>query len=447
MGVLTLVHILISFAACTEALRRADFPQGFVFGTASSAYQYEGAVDEGQRGPTIWDTLTRRPGRVIDFSNADVAVDHYHRYKEDVDLMKDIGMDAYRFSISWSRIFPNGTGEPNEEGLNYYNSLIDTLLDKGIQPYVTLFHWDLPQALEDRYGGWLNLQIVEGESSTEPYVVAHNILLAHAGAFHTYKQHFKNEQGGVIGIALDSKWYEPLSDVDEDTEAAARAMDFELGWFLDPLMFGRYPPSMQKLAGDRLPKFSSHASKLASGSVDFVGINHYTTLYVRNDRMRIRKLVMNDASTDSATIPTAYRHGKRIGETAASRWLHIVPWGMFNLMKHIKEKYGNPPVIVTENGMDDSNSPFSRLENVLQDDKRIQYHSDYMSNLLDAIRKEGCNVLGYFVWSLLDNWEWNSGYTVRFGLYYIDYNNNLTRIPKASVKWFSQFLAQNTAII
>jgi len=221
---------------------------------------------------------------VIDFSNADVAVDHYHRYKEDVDLMKDIGMDAYRFSISWSRIFPNGTGEPNEEGLNYYNNLIDALLDKGIQPYVTLFHWDLPQVLEDRYGGWLNSQIVdnfvryastcfkefgdrvkhwitfnephnfaiegydlgiqapgrcsilshmfcrEGKSSTEPYIVAHNILLAHAGAFHTYKQHFKNEQGGLIGIALDSKWYEPLSDVDEDKEAAARAMDFELGW-------------------------------------------------------------------------------------------------------------------------------------------------------------------------------------------------------------------------
>lgn len=149
-----------SFAASAEAIRRADFPPGFTFGTASSAYQYEGAVNEGQRGPTIWDTLTRRPGRVIDFSNADVAVDHYHRYKEDVDLMKDIGVDAYRFSISWSRIFPNGTGKPNEEGLSYYNSLIDVLLDKGIQPYVTLFHWDLPQALEDKYGGWLNSQIV-----------------------------------------------------------------------------------------------------------------------------------------------------------------------------------------------------------------------------------------------------------------------------------------------
>ncbi|KAF0904644.1 hypothetical protein E2562_036017 [Oryza meyeriana var. granulata] len=384
--------------------------------------------------------------------------------------MKDIGMDAYRFSISWSRIFPNGTGEPNEEGLSYYNSLIDALLDKGIEPYVTLFHWDLPQALEDRYGGWLNSEIIEdfiqyaftcfkefgdrvkhwitfnephnfaidgydfgiqapgrcsilshvfcreGKSSTEPYIVAHNILLAHAGAFRTYKQHFKvidvkfssevslrnrsnkdknmhvfmyelqKEQGGLIGIALNSRWYEPFSSADEDREAAARAMDFELGWFLDPLMFGHYPPPMQKLAGDRLPQFSTQASKLVSRSLDFVGINHYTTLYARNDRMRIRKLVMNDASTDSAVIPTAYRHGKKIGETAASSWLHIVPWGMFKLMKHMKEKYGNPPVIITENGMDDANHPFSRLEDVLQDDKRIQYHNDYMSNLLDAIR-------------------------------------------------------------
>uniref|UniRef100_A0A0D9WTC9 4-hydroxy-7-methoxy-3-oxo-3,4-dihydro-2H-1,4-benzoxazin-2-yl glucosidebeta-D-glucosidase n=1 Tax=Leersia perrieri TaxID=77586 RepID=A0A0D9WTC9_9ORYZ len=509
MGLLTLVHILVSFSACAEAISRADFPPGFIFGTASSAYQYEGAVNEGQRGPTIWDTLTKRPGRVIDFSNADVAVDHYHRYKEDVELMKDIGLDAYRFSISWSRIFPNGTGEPNEDGLSYYNNLIDALLDKGIEPYVTLFHWDLPQALEDRYGGcedfvqyaftcfkefgdrvkhWITFNephnfaidgydlgiqapgrcsilshvfCREGKSSTEPYIVSHNILLAHAGAFRIYEQHFKKEQGGLIGIALDSKWYEPFSSVDEDREAAARAMDFELGWFLDPLMFGHYPPSMQKLAGDRLPQFFPQASKLVSGSLDFVGINHYTTLYAKNDRMRVRKLVMNDASTDSAVIPTgqfcitdfsactmtAYRHGKKIGDTAASSWLHIVPWGMFKLMKHLKEKYGNPPVIITENGMDDANHRFSRLEDALQDDKRIQYHNDYMSNLLDAIRKEGCNVHGYFVWSLLDNWEWNSGYTVRFGLYYIDYNNNLTRIPKASVQWFNQVLAQKTAII
>ncbi|CAD6338617.1 unnamed protein product [Miscanthus lutarioriparius] len=418
MGVLTLVHILISFAACAEALRRADFPQGFVFGTASSAYKYEGAVNEGQRGPTIWDTLeTTR--------NADIAVDHYHRYKHSI-------------LCSLSFFLLDGTGDPNEEGLNYYNSLIDVLLDKGIQPYVTLFHWDLPQALEDRYGGWLNSQIVddfvhyastcftefgdrvkhwitfiephnfaidgydfgiqapgrcsilshifcrEGKSSTEPYVVAHNILIAHAGAFHSYKQQFKKEQGGIIGIALDSKW------------------------FLDPLMFGHYPP-MQKLAGDRLPQFSTQASKLVSGSLDFVGINHYTTLYVRNDRMRIRKLVMNDASTDSAIIPTAYRHGKKIGETAASGWLHIVPWGMFKLMKYIKEMYGNPPVIITENGRKAATSTVTSYGH--------------------------CSITGSGTFV----------YTVRFGLYYIDYNNNLTKIPKASVEWFRQVLAQKTA--
>ncbi|KAK4286032.1 hypothetical protein QN277_002646 [Acacia crassicarpa] len=459
--------LIIQFFVRSESISRGDFPDGFIFGTASSAYQFEGAVNEGNRGVSIWDTFTRLPGRILDFSNADMAVDQYHRFKNDIELMKDMGMDFYRFSISWSRIFPNGTGEPSAEGINYYNSLIDALLEKGIQPFVTLYHWDLPQMLEDQYEGWLSTQVIKdfehyaylcfksfGDrvkywvTFNEPHNFAlhgYDLGIQAPGrcsilAYRTYQQHFKERQGGQIGMALDAIWYEPITDLDEDKDAAGRAMDFSVGWFLDPIFFGKYPLSMEQLVAERLPEITDATSKMLVGSLDFVGINHYTSLYTRNDRTRIRKLVLQDASSDAAVITTPYRKGAVIGERAASRWLHIVPWGIRKMVNYVKNKYGNPPMIITENGMDDSNGPFITLEKTLQDDKRIRFHRDYLSNLSAAIREDNCDVRGYFVWSLLDNWEWNMGYTVRFGLYYVDFNNNLTRIPKASAQWFKNML-------
>ncbi|XP_057839739.1 beta-glucosidase 40 isoform X2 [Cryptomeria japonica] len=409
--------------------------------------------------------------------------------------MADMGLDAYRFSISWSRIYPNGSGEINEAGVEHYNKFIDALLEKGIEPYVTLYHWDLPQALEDAYNGWLNTKIITdyaqfaetcferfgdrvknwltfnephtfaiqgydvglhapgrcsilfhvlcgaGNSRTEPYIVAHHVLLSHATAVDIYRKKYKAEQGGRIGIAFDVMWYEPMSNSSEDVAATQRAQDFQFGWFMDPIFFGEYPRSMRERVGDRLPSFSIEESNLVRWSLDFVGINHYTTYYAANDEKHIIGFVLNDALADSGAITLPFRKGTAIGSKAASIWLYIVPWGIRSLMNYIKERYGNPPVIITENGMDDSNSIFIPLKKALKDEQRIRYHADYLSSLSAAIKEDGCDVRGYFAWSLLDNWEWAGGYTSRFGLYFIDYNDNLKRYPKDSVKWFKKFLS------
>ncbi|KAM1214734.1 hypothetical protein ACFX2I_011219 [Malus domestica] len=497
--VVTAFLLAVGFPTCLSDsdINRGSFPKGFVFGTASSAFQYEGAVKEDGRGPSIWDTFSHTFGKIADSSNADVAVDEYHRYKaslEDVQRMKDMGMDAYRFSISWTRIFPNGTGHINQAGVDYYNRLIDALLAKGIEPYVTLYHWDLPQALEDKYSGWLNPQVIKdfatyadacfqnfgdrvkhwitfnephtfsiqgydvgleapgrcsiplflfcraGNSATEPYMVAHNVILSHGTAADIYRRKYKSKQRGSVGASFDVIWYESATNSTADVIATKIAQDFQLGWFLDPFMFGDYPSSMRSRVGSRLPTFSKSESALIKGSLDFVGINHYTTFYGSNDTADIIGHLLNDSLADSGAITLPFKDGKPIGDRANSIWLYIVPEGMRKLMNYIKKKYGNPLVIITENGMDDPNSPFISLKDALKDTKRIKYHHDYLKNLLASIKEDGCNVKGYFAWSLLDNWEWAAGYTSRFGLYFVDYKDKLKRYPKDSVQWFTKFL-------
>ncbi|XP_024021043.1 beta-glucosidase 16 isoform X2 [Morus notabilis] len=408
--------------------------------------------------------------------------------QEDVGIMKDIGFQAYRFSISWSRLLPNGTrsGGVNRDGIDYYNNLINELLSNGLEPFVTLFHWDLPQALQDTYGGFLSPKIVDdfkdyaelcyrefgdrvkhwipinephifttrgyeygsfapgrcspwlspdcngGDSATEPYLVGHNQLLVHAAAVQVYKTKYQNTQKGQIGIALNVPWVVPLSQSIADQEASNRALVFTYDWFMEPLKSGSYPAEMTTYVGERLPKFSEEQSSMLKGSFDFIGLNYYSASYAANGTC---KRINPRASTDSCVVHLSERNGTTIGPKAASDWLYIYPKGIEDLLLYTRDKFNNPVVYITENGVDELNN--GQLS--LNDNIRVNYYADHLSFVQRAIRK-GANVRGYFAWSLLDNFEWADGYTVRFGIVYVDYKDGLRRYLKDSAKWFKQFL-------
>ncbi|XP_050224064.1 beta-glucosidase 12-like [Mercurialis annua] len=477
------------------SLNQSSFPAGFLFGTASAAYQYEGAANEGGRGPSIWDTYTHRyPGKILDGSTGNVANDAYHKYKEDVGIMKEMGLDAYRFSISWSRILPKGklNGGVNKEGIKYYNNLINELLANGIKPFITLFHWDLPQALEDEYGGFLSYKIVDdfrdyaeicfkkfgdrvkhwitlnepssysnggyamgylapgrcsswlqlnctgGDSATEPYIVTHNQLLAHAAAVKLYRANYKAKQKGIIGITLVSHWFIPYSNAKHHQNAAKRAIDFMFGWFMDPISNGDYPHTLKSLVGNRLPKFLEEQSKMVKGSFDFLGLNYYTANYAAY--VHYSNAINASILTDSRANLSSERNGIPIGPKAASDWLYVYPRGIRDLLLYTKNKYNNPLIYITENGIDEVNNAATlTLEEQLADNMRIDYYYSHLSFLKKAI-KDGANVKGYFAWSLLDNFEWSNGYTVRFGINYVDFKDGCKRYPKLSAHWFNKFL-------
>ncbi|KAK9926669.1 hypothetical protein M0R45_023884 [Rubus argutus] len=476
----------------------SDFPSDFVFGVSTAATQIEGSAKEGGRGPSVWDKFVEISGRIMDKSNMFTSIDSYKRYKEDVKLVKDLGVNSYRFSISWTRILPNGTlsGGVNQEGIDHYNSLIDELIKNGITPYVTLLHFDPPQALTDKYGGFLNRSFVDdfkdyselcfktygdrvknwitinepfiiakmgydlavappgrcsvqapenrigctaGNSSTEPYIVSHNLLLSHATVVKLYRDNFQAKQGGEIGWSLVGQYVEPYSDTPEDKAAAKRILDFELGWFMEPIVYGDYPKSMIDLVKERLPRFTEEEKKLVKGSFDFIGINYYTTRYGKNVPASPAEPICyhNDALAKSETENA---NGVSIGPHAdGSIYIFSYPQGLEKLLEFMKQNYQSPKIYISENGITEAKDDKQGLDEALKDPHRIQCILRHLYWIKMAI-KNGVNVKGYFHWALFDDFEWGEGYLPRFGLYYVDYKDNLKRIPKESATWLPKFL-------
>ncbi|XAR54319.1 Beta-glucosidase, partial [Bertholletia excelsa] len=470
-----------------ETFNRSIFPAGFVFGAASSSYQSEGAANVDGRGASIWDVFTHEdPAKIQDHSTGDVADALYFLYKKDIMLMKSIGLDAFRFSISWPRLFPDGkiSSGVNPKGVKFYNNLIDDLLSYGLQPYVTLFHWDLPQALDHEYGGFLSPQIVDdyldyvdfcfktfgdrvkhwltlnepyeftvygygygiyapgrcssyignctsGDSATEPYKVGHHLMLSHAAAVKLYRDKYKAYQKGQIGVTLSSKWFVPFSENEASLKAAQRALDFQLGWFLHPITYGDYPWTMRSLVGKRLPKFTKEEAEMLKKSYDFVGLNYYTSNFAA-DGVFFTNLTRNlSVTTDSRVSISMVKNGNTIGLPTPLSWLYVCPEGLRALVLHIKDNYDNPTICITENGVAEENNNTLSIKEALQDWLRILYHSSHLSHLHQAI-EEGANVKGYFIWSFLDDFEWALGYTARFGITFVDYENGLRRYSKRS---------------
>eukprot|EP00878_Enallax_costatus_P000354 GHUV01000438.1.p1 GENE.GHUV01000438.1~~GHUV01000438.1.p1 ORF type:complete len:909 (+),score=324.27 GHUV01000438.1:86-2812(+) len=527
------------------------FPRGFMWGTATSAYQIEGAYQDEGKGLSIWDAFCHTPGKISGNANADISTCHFYRYKEDVALMRTMGVKYYRMSISWTRIFPNGKGKVNERGVAFYNRLINELIANRIMPVVTLYHWDLPLSLQIEEDGWLNPKIVDHfikyaktcfsrfgdrvkywitinepwcaavlghdsggqhapgrtvDPAREVYKVAHHMLIAHGRTYQMYQRLFKRKQRGKIGLALNGDWYEPkpaadLGEQRKNEKAAERALEFTLGWFARPVYQGDYPTLMRERCGNRLPRFTAEQRAMLKGSVDFFGLNHYSSHLCeqpawykelapqQDEDEREGKLMRLGAQLERimTTVTGSKPHGHNEAEIqegdvaeepakveiieddeeipedpyieSTGYWQDIsvdqsdddvwkttdmgwgvYPEGMRKMLNYIQREY-NPKggIIITENGCAVAEED---EEESLKDIERAVYLKRYLTEVHKAILHDDVDVRGYFVWSLLDNFEWGYGYQKKFGLCYVDMQT-LERIPKMSSNFYTEVIKKN----
>ncbi|MGH8040574.1 MAG: GH1 family beta-glucosidase [Rudaea sp.] len=441
--------------------QRVKFPAGFLWGAATSAYQIEGSPLADGAGPSIWQRFAHTPGMMINGDTGDIACDHYRLWKSDVALMKQLGLKAYRFSVSWSRVLPQGKGAVNATGLAFYERLVDALLENGIEPLVTLFHWDLPAALDDR-GGWLNPDIAQWFAEyanvmyakldgrvkkwatlNEPWVVtdggylhgalapghrsrfeapiaSHNLLRAHGAAVKAYRATGKHQIGIVVN--LEPKY--PSSNSAQDLAAVKRADAYMNRQYLDPVFLGRYPEELAEIFGEAWPQWTAADMALIRQPIDYLGVNYYTRNVTRND---------------PANYPLKVAPVKQHATYTETGW-EVFPQGLTDTLTWVRDRYANPPVYITENGSAFYDPPVAE-DGMIEDPLRVNYQRRHLAAVAEAIA-QGCDVRGYMAWSLLDNLEWSLGFSKRFGIVHVDFATQ-QRTIKASGHYYAKVIATN----
>ncbi len=448
-------------------------PKGFIFGSATSALQTEGAWLEDDKSFTEWDDFGHTLGLVSDGTNADTTCDGYHKFAQDIALLKQYGIKHYRMSIQWARVMPyakNGTAI-NLKAVAHYRQMLRMMKEAGIVAYANICHNDVPAVLYmggkgladpdfplhysnyadqcfrlfgDLVQYWFTFDepwchsvdgpFEKGEEATKPYQIAHNLLLAHATAVKIYREKYQATQRGKIGLNLNGAMHWPNDPNSQaDKEAANRYLIFLVGWFWNPIMKGEYPAIMRERVGARLPEFTPEQKAMVKGSADFFALNHYYSFATSQGGFEKRTDYYSDINATAV-----YRKEWKVSDVGFS----IVPKGMHDLLLFIHKTWlegTNLPVFVTENGV---SVPEPNNSAAISDRERIDYMYSYMSEMERAIA-DGVNVVGYFAWSLMDNFEWGNGLAIRFGMTRVDYEHDFQRIPKASLKWFSELIKEN----